>query len=297
MNRDKVLSAKGMDITTLWNATEDPFWKDFYKEQTGIASTSGQALAPNNCMNYLYNLGVAAIVHTLKRTSEDLLKRNIGSPVLPPYLAIDTAVIVYALEKAIDPPTLSEEPGLLLGFAPTGRTPFPDRLRNFEQIFRVDRLDALNPNQVSETLAAVQGSAERELLLTGRWQAAAPDENLPRFDSSFGIYAVTCPTLEECPDRQRLNQYLDRCEVQHYKAHLLNRAMTIATLNATARAARLVGTPLEIDQARQSLERQRDEAVRARAILRSQPPVPASPVHLVNPGERPIPQNVRAAGR
>lgn len=294
MTREKVQSASGTDFDTLW-AAADPFWANLLTAQNAIAvATPAAAPAPYNCMNYLYNLGVAGCVHTLRRASEDLLMRGVG-PAPPEILRLlPIAAAIFGGLAHRPRSAFSVRPELLLRFAPTGQTPVSQRLSELEQVFAVDRMEAIDSHRVSEVLATVQEALDHEFLAYGGQGAQVPDELSTSFDSGFGLYAFRPPTIEECTDERQYRQYLAHCEIHRYKIHLLNLTARIAYLNAEARRRGGPSAELEdIARKRQSLERVREQSVTKRAIPRRHPTLVPQVMRFIEPGGRPLPPNIR----
>lgn len=300
MTREKVQSALGLNLADLWKA-DDLQWSILFATEVAKAFVPAGTLANSGCMNYLYNLGVAAIVHTLKRAAEDLRAKNIGpamSAGAAAAAAADRAAAAagaatlpgrVGARAALNRPTLAEEPGLLLGRELTGRTRFADRVRDLEQAFGVSQLKDLNSNRVATALADLQVAAQQELQQQGA-NIAVPDERLARLGSRLGTYTMSPPTLAECRTDQLLKQYVARCKVQEYKAHLLNLTMSLAMLDDAATRCPL---PPAIAQNRRALEQRRQEVVRDKALPQPQPPAAQYASKLIGPTGRPVPKGLR----
>ena len=288
MTREKVQVDGNRDIDALWNA-DDGFWSGFWITQVALAFIPPNAL-PHNCMQYLYNLGVAGCVNTLIHASEDLRRANIGNA---PQNVGDSVLLpdIKTQLRGVVAGGGAEQPVVgTLAFATLRPQVIAPSTHDLERCFAVNTLDAIDAKHVSASLTALQASLADTFIAQGAVDALAPDVVGERFDSGFGRYAFRPPTIEECSDEAHLRQYLEASGIHEFEMHLLDLTERIAILDAHMRR---VGSTHRREHEKQALEELRDEAIAARALPTPQAAVAAGNFELVSLHGRPMPKNIR----
>ena len=238
---DRIKASTKQSWDTLWTAGED-FWKK-YLHGSSLESDTG----------YLYHMAIAATVHVLKEACHDLVALSIldpGSGLRQPELkpsfekAPGDLIKFTSRETEADGATISrasdplDDPRMLLGFEPVGKSGLSVRLKEFNKLFASATLEKLDTSRASDALKDIQSELLTQYKLKSRQDdpafcPMAATQDLPEdsdLSAHWGIGTFRAPTSEELKNPELFSNYVALNDIHCYKAHKLQLTQLLAGL-------------------------------------------------------------------
>lgn len=329
--RDKIMQSTNMSLVQLWNAG-DPFWTSYYV----ISTMAAAAHVPNNDMNYFYNLAVAGVVHTLRRTWEELhavgelpwagLEVDLitGFPTTPNARERNRAVRARAEEPTaynyLRQPALQrvDHGGLrpeerransladarsLLGFDPTsaGRdaAQLSHRLSELDRMFDVASIHDLDVNRIAQLLPTIQASMEEEFVGQVRMGAVSIEGLRRQIADQAARFGSSFGIYAFRPPTiaECVNEVSLRQYLNRSEVHKYHAFLLDLTSGLAALSVERNQSRDRVEEARRSLEILRDQAIQTRAIPSEEGQVTADHLNLVDPQQPIIPATVYLIGQ
>ena len=238
---DRLKGSTRQTWDALWSAGDD-FWKKYL---------NGPSLESDT--RHLYHMAVAATVKVLKEAYQDLVLVSIinedgglrNPALMPDITTVQGDCLSFSPGKISSEETLSEQksdclddPAMLLGFNPDGRSNLSQNLTAFNRLFGSTTLEKLDTSKATELLEEIQKDLAHQY--EAKWKVDGPKfcpltsvSKIPLdsdLSAHWGIGTFRAPTLSELNEPGLFSEYVAMNDIHCYKAYKLQLTQLLAGL-------------------------------------------------------------------
>ncbi len=238
---DRLKASTKQTWDTLWSAGDD-FWKQYLR---------GPSIETD--ARYLYHLAIAATTHVITEACQDLTNagiivfgKGLKNPEMMPEIEIiqrDMAPIPLPnlsaeVQSSSAPGDQLDNPALLLGFDPIGKSGLSRTLKEFNRLFdavTLERLDTSNATMLLNNIQTdlVDQFSSRSAVDGDKFCPLRASQDIPLdsdLSAHWGIGTFRAPTLSEIKDPELFSKYVAMNDIHSYKAHKLQLTQLLAGL-------------------------------------------------------------------